>query len=37
VSKVTGLIPREDDYKWTGLVDETPDVVLKFLENKKSK
>jgi len=33
VSRLTGLVPREDDYKWTGLVDDTPDVVKKYLQN----
>jgi len=32
VSKATGLIPREDDYKWTGLVDEAPDAVKKYIQ-----
>jgi len=32
VNKMTGLIPREDDWKWTGLVKDTPDVVKKYLE-----
>jgi len=36
VYKITGLIPREDDWKWTGLVNETPDVVKKYLEQKKN-
>jgi ubiquitin-conjugating enzyme E2 variant len=35
VHKVTGLIPREDDWKWTGLVKDTPEVVLKFMEKNK--
>jgi ubiquitin-conjugating enzyme E2 variant len=37
VSAMTGLIPREDDYKWTGLVDETPDVVKKYINDKNNK
>ena len=36
VSKVTGLVPREDDYKWTGLVDDTPTVVKNYLKTKTS-
>jgi ubiquitin-conjugating enzyme E2 variant len=37
VNKATGLIPREDDWKWTGLVKDTPDVVKKFMEKNKEK
>eukprot|EP01125_Pyxidicula_operculata_P008923 TRINITY_DN294_c0_g1_i1.p1 TRINITY_DN294_c0_g1~~TRINITY_DN294_c0_g1_i1.p1 ORF type:complete len:302 (+),score=57.26 TRINITY_DN294_c0_g1_i1:1114-2019(+) len=36
ITKLTGWIPREDDYKWTGLVDETPDAVKKYLQTKQS-
>jgi len=32
VTKLTGMIPREDDWKWTGLVPATPDIVNKFME-----
>jgi len=32
VSALTGLVPREDDYRWTGLVAETPDVVKKYIQ-----
>jgi len=34
VIKVTGLVPREDDWKWTGLAKETPEVVRKYMEQK---
>jgi len=34
VSKTTGLVPREDDYKWTGLVNDTPEVVKNYLLEK---
>uniref|UniRef100_A0A6B2LCA8 Lipid desaturase domain-containing protein n=1 Tax=Arcella intermedia TaxID=1963864 RepID=A0A6B2LCA8_9EUKA len=34
VSKLTGLKPREDDWKWTGLVNASPDVVNKYLQEK---
>jgi len=37
VHKMTGLIPREDDWKWTGLVPETPEVVKKYLLMKKNR
>jgi len=37
VHKMTGLIPREDDWKWTGLVQETPDVVKKYMEENQKK
>jgi len=28
VTKTTGMIPREDDQKWTGLSDQQPDAIL---------
>jgi len=31
VMSCTGLVPREDDDKWTGLVEDTPDIVKKFI------
>jgi ubiquitin-conjugating enzyme E2 variant len=34
VTLVTGWIPREDDYKWTGLSDGIPDVVAKYIREK---
>jgi len=37
VIKATGLVPREDDWKWTGLAKETPKVVLQYMEQKKNK
>jgi len=35
VNKITGLIPREDDWKWTGLVKETPEAVKRYMEKTK--
>jgi len=35
VQKLTGLIPREDDWKWTGLVKETPDAVKRYMDKSK--
>eukprot|EP01130_Rhizamoeba_saxonica_P019116 TRINITY_DN9800_c0_g1_i1.p1 TRINITY_DN9800_c0_g1~~TRINITY_DN9800_c0_g1_i1.p1 ORF type:complete len:280 (+),score=52.46 TRINITY_DN9800_c0_g1_i1:39-878(+) len=35
ISKATGWEPRADDYKWTGLTNEAPDVVKRYLEEKK--
>jgi len=35
VQKITGLIPREDDWKWTGLVKETPEAVKRYMEKTK--
>jgi len=35
ISAVTGWVPREDDYKWTGLSDGLPDAVQRFFEEKK--
>jgi len=37
VTRATGLIPREDDWKWTGLVPATPDVVQRFMAQKQEK
>jgi len=37
VSRLTGLVPREDDYKWTGLVADSPDVVKKYIDKNKDK
>jgi len=34
ITKITGYIPREDDYKWTGVIDECPDVVKKYMQTK---
>ena len=28
ITKYTGMIPREDDQKWTGLSDQQPDAIL---------
>jgi len=36
VHKVTGAIPREDDYQWTGLVSKSPAIVTQYLNSKKS-
>jgi len=35
VSTLSGWIPREDDYKWTGLSEGLPDAVQRFLDAKK--
>jgi len=35
ITFITGWIPREDDYKWTGLAPGVPDVVAKFLKAKR--
>jgi len=37
INKLTGLIPREDDWKWTGLVKDTPDVVQNYIAKQKTK
>jgi len=37
ISRATGLIPREDDWKWTGLVAATPVAVMKFMAQKEQK
>jgi len=37
ISGATGLIPREDDWKWTGLVAATPVAVKKFMAQKEQK
>jgi len=37
VNKLTGLIPREDDWKWTGLVKEAPSVVQNYIAKQKTK
>jgi len=34
ISAVTGWVPREDDYKWTGLSEGLPEAVKRFLEAK---
>jgi len=33
VQWLTGLTPREDDWKWTGLLNDTPDAVKNYLKN----
>jgi ubiquitin-conjugating enzyme E2 variant len=35
VHNTTGMIPREDDYKWTGISNEMPDVVKRMLASSK--
>jgi len=37
ISRATGLIPREDDWKWTGLVAATPVAVKNFMAQKEQK
>jgi len=34
ITMITGLIPREDDWKWTGLVPANPTVVEKYMTQK---
>lgn len=34
ITKYTGLIPRQDDMKWTGLADEEPETIMKLKHNK---
>lgn len=33
VKSITGMQPREDDYKWTGLSDKNPQIVQEYLNN----
>eukprot|EP01129_Flabellula_baltica_P004641 TRINITY_DN1628_c0_g1_i1.p1 TRINITY_DN1628_c0_g1~~TRINITY_DN1628_c0_g1_i1.p1 ORF type:complete len:307 (-),score=51.81 TRINITY_DN1628_c0_g1_i1:274-1164(-) len=37
ITKLTGEIPRDDDYKWTGLKDEIPDIVREYIETLQDK
>jgi len=36
VSKITGQQARNDDYKWTGIIDEQPESVKKWLLEKQT-
>jgi len=36
ISFFTGWIPREDDYKWTGISEGVPDVVAKYINEKRA-
>jgi ubiquitin-conjugating enzyme E2 variant len=35
VHNTTGMIPREDDYKWTGISNDVPDVVKRMMASSK--